>query len=154
MVSAQEGSDYEEDLEPVIEEADDVSQPVGEVWTDGLPTYRGMEYDHQYVIHDDRYVTDRGVHTNQVECLWSLLQPWLEKFRSLSKQGLEQAARTYGFLRSLNLTGAPIHGLIDCIAVNVFRQFRQPTGERVGNCTITRSISLTSTRMNTANCRP
>jgi hypothetical protein len=35
---------------------------------------------------------------------------------------LEQAARTYGFLRSLNFTGAPIHGLIDCIAVNVFRQ--------------------------------
>jgi hypothetical protein len=34
---------------------------------------------------------------------------------------LEQAARTYGFLRSLNLTGAPIHGLVDCIAVNVFR---------------------------------
>jgi hypothetical protein len=36
-------------------------------------------------------------------------------------QGLEQAACTYGFLRSLNLTGAPIHGLVDCIAVNVFR---------------------------------
>jgi hypothetical protein len=38
-----------------------------------------------------------------------------------SKQSLEQAARTYGFFRSLNLTGAPIHGLVDCIAVNVFR---------------------------------
>ena len=36
-------------------------------------------------------------------------------------QSLEQAARTYGFLRSLNLTGAHIHGLVDCIAVNVFR---------------------------------
>ncbi|MDB2225113.1 IS1595 family transposase, partial [Halorubrum ezzemoulense] len=33
----------------------------------------------------------------------------------------EQAARTYGFLRSLNLPGAPIHSLVDCIAVNVFR---------------------------------
>ena len=47
--------------------------------------------------------------------------PWLAKFRGLSKQGLEQAARTYGFLRSLNRTGTPIHGLVDCIAVNVFR---------------------------------
>ncbi|MFT4890646.1 MAG: hypothetical protein ACI9YT_001564 [Halobacteriales archaeon] len=28
---------------------------------------------------------------------------------------------TIGFLRSLNLSHAPIHGVIDCIAVNVFR---------------------------------
>jgi hypothetical protein len=71
--------------------------------------------------YDEEYVSGDGVHTNQAECLWSLLQPWLAKFRGLSKQGLEQAARTYGFLRSLNLTRAPIHGLVDCIAVNVFR---------------------------------
>ena len=121
VISAQEGSDYDEDFGPVIEEADDLSQPLGEVWTDGLPAYRGMEHDHRYVIHDDGYVSDEGVHTNQAECLWSLLQPWLAKFRGLSKPGLEQAARTYGFLRSLNLTGAPIHSLIDCVAVNVFR---------------------------------
>jgi hypothetical protein len=50
-----------------------------------------------------------------------LLQPWLAKFRGLSKQGLEQAARTFGFLRSLNLVGAPIHSLVDCIAVTEFR---------------------------------
>jgi len=67
------------------------------------------------------YVSTDGIHTNQTECLWSLIQPWLAKFRGLSKQGLEQAARTYGFVRSLNLTQAPIHGLIDRIAVNVFR---------------------------------
>jgi len=28
---------------------------------------------------------------------------------------------TFGFLRSLNLTDAPIRGLIDCVAVTVFR---------------------------------
>jgi hypothetical protein len=33
----------------------------------------------------------------------------LAKFRGLSKQGLEQAARTFGFLRSLNLVRAPLH---------------------------------------------
>ena len=80
-----------------------------------------MEHDHRTVIHDEECVSDDGVHTNQVECLWSLLQPWLAKFRGLSKQGLEQAARTYGFLRSLNLVGAPVHSLVDCIAVTVFR---------------------------------
>jgi ribosomal protein S27AE len=121
VVSAAEGTDYDDDLAPVIEEVADLSQPLGEVWTDGLPAYQGMEHDHRYVVHDDGYVSDQGVHTNQAECLWSLLQPWLAKFRGLSKQGLEQAARTYGFLRSLNLTGAPIHALVDCVAVNAFR---------------------------------
>ena len=90
-----------------------------------------MYYGHQCVVHDDKYVSDEGVHTKQVECLWSLLQSWLAKFRGLSKQGLEQPTCTYGFLRSLNPTGAPIYGLIDCITVNVFRQFRQSTEERV-----------------------
>ena len=104
-----------------MKDADDLSQPLGEVWTDGLPAYQGMEYDHRYVIHDEGYVSEDGVHTNQAECLRSLLQPWLAKFRGLSKPGLEQAARTYGFLRSLNLAGAPIYGLVDCIAVNVLR---------------------------------
>jgi len=80
-----------------------------------------MEHDHRYVVQDEGYVSDEGVHTDQAECLWSLLQPWLAKFRGLSKQGLEQAARIYGFLRSLNRTGAPIHSLVDPIAVNVFR---------------------------------
>jgi hypothetical protein len=49
------------------------------------------------------------------------LQPWLAKFRGLSKQGLEQAAYTFGLLRSLNLVKAPTHTLIDCVAVNAFR---------------------------------
>jgi hypothetical protein len=53
VVSAQEGSDYEADLGPVIEEADDLSQPLGAVWTDGLPADRGMEHDHRYVVHDE-----------------------------------------------------------------------------------------------------
>ena len=39
VVSAQEGGDYEDDLEPIIEEGDDLSQPLGKVWTDGLPAY-------------------------------------------------------------------------------------------------------------------
>ena len=83
VVSAEEGTDYDEDLAPVIEEAGDLSQPLGEVWTDGLPAYQGMDHDHRTVIHDERYVSPEGVHTNQVECLWSLVQPWLAKFRGL-----------------------------------------------------------------------
>jgi len=121
VVSAEEGTNYDDELGPVIEEVDELSQPLGEVWTDKLPAYQAMEHEHRTVLHDEEYVSEEGVHTNQAECLWSLLQLWLAKFRSLSKHGLEQAARTYGFLRSLNLIGAPIHGLIDCVAVNAYR---------------------------------
>ena len=121
VVSAEEGSKYEENLGPVIEEVGDLSHALGEVWTDELPAYRGMEHDHRAVVHDEEYVSADVVHTNQAECLWSLLQPWLGEFRGLSKPSLEQAARTYGFLRSLNLAGAPVHGLVDCFAVDVLR---------------------------------
>lgn len=84
-----------------------------------------MEHNHRYVVHDEGYVSEDSVPPNQAKCLWSLLQPWSAKFSGPSKRGLEQATRTYGFLRSLNLTGAPIHGLIDCIAVNVFRSITE-----------------------------
>ena len=60
-----------------------------EIWTDELPAYQGMEYNYRTVVHDEHYVSDEGIHTNQAECLWSLLQPWLAKFRGLSKQSLE-----------------------------------------------------------------
>ena len=91
------------------------------VWTDEHPVYQAMDHDHRTVCHNEESVSDEGVHTNQAECLWSLLQPWLAKFRGLSKSGLEQGARTYGFIRSQNLVEAPIHGFIDCVAVNAFR---------------------------------
>ena len=73
------------------------------------------------MVHTEELVTADGVHINQVECLWSLVNPWLQKFRGLSKPGLEQSVRTYGFVRTLNLAGAPLHGLFDCFIVNVFR---------------------------------
>ena len=42
VVSAAEGTDYDEDLAPVIEEAGDLSQRLGEVWSDGLPAFQDM----------------------------------------------------------------------------------------------------------------
>ncbi len=39
VVSAEEGSAYDETLGPVVEEAGDLSQPLGESWTDELPAY-------------------------------------------------------------------------------------------------------------------
>lgn len=85
VIRAKKGIRYENDLEPVMQEVADLSQPLEEVWTDGLQAYRRMEPDHQTVFHDERYISPEGVHINQVECLWSLVHPWLRKFRGLSK---------------------------------------------------------------------
>ena len=77
-----------------------------------------MEYEHRIVVHEAEFVTEDGVHTNQVECLWSVTEPWLEKFRGLSREGLQTAAHTFGFMRSLTLVKAPIRGVIDCFALS------------------------------------
>jgi hypothetical protein len=39
VVSAEEGTRYDDELGPVIEAVNDLSQPLGEVWTDELPAY-------------------------------------------------------------------------------------------------------------------
>jgi len=121
VIRGQLGIDYSGDLEPVIQEAEDLSQTLGEVWTDGLQAYREMERDHRTVVHKERYVSPDGVHINQAECLFSLVQPWLRKFRGLSKQGLEQAAHTFGIVRSLNLAGESTESIIDCLVIGAFR---------------------------------
>jgi len=123
VIRGQLGIQYETDLEPVMLEAEDLSQPLGEVWTDGLQAYRQMEFDHRIVVHDETYVSPEGVHINQVECLFSVVKPWLRKFRGLSKQGLEQAAHTFGIVRSFNLVGASLEILVDSLAIGSLLSF-------------------------------
>jgi hypothetical protein len=80
-----------------------------------------MDFDHRTVVHKETYVSPEGVHINQAECLFSLVQPWLRKFRGLSKQGLEQAAHTFGIVRSLNLVGESTESIVDCLVIGAFR---------------------------------
>jgi transposase-like protein len=121
VIRAERGAQPEE-LKPALDEVEILSEKLDEVWHDGWRGYAPFVYENEEtVVHSEEFVTDDGVHINQVECLWSLLNPWLAKFRGLSKPGLEQSVRTYGFVRTLNLAGAPLHGLLDCFVVNVFR---------------------------------
>mgnify|MGYP000321381269 FL=1 len=121
VLRAERGANPEE-LKPALDEVEILSEKLEEVWHDGWRGYAPFVYENeQTVVHSEEFVTDDGIHINQVECLWSLLNPWLAKFRGLSKPGLEQSVRTYGFVRTLNLAGAPLHGLLDCFVVNVFR---------------------------------
>ncbi len=95
-------------------------KPPSELWHDGWRGCASLVYENEGIVyHSEEFVTDDGVHVNKIECLWSLITPWLRKFRDLSKSGLEQAIRTYGFVQSLNLVGPPLHGLLDCFVVNV-----------------------------------
>ena len=73
VIRSQRGIDYGENLDPVIQEAEDLSQPLGVVWTNGLQAYREVERDHRAVVHKERYVSPDGVHINQDECLFSLV---------------------------------------------------------------------------------
>ena len=124
VIRAEHGSKAE-DLRSALDETEILSGRIDELWHDEWRGYAPLVYENERtVVHTEEYVTEHGVHTNQVECLWSLVQPWLEKFRGLSKPGLEQSVRTYGFVRTLNLVGAPLHGLVDCFALNVSHQTR------------------------------
>ena len=124
VIRAEHGSKAE-DLRSALDETEILSGRIDELWHDEWRIPAPLVYENERtVVHTEEYVTEDGVHTNQVECLWSLVQPWLEKFRGLSKPGLEQSVRTYGFVRTLNLVGAPLHGLVDCFALNVFHQTR------------------------------
>jgi hypothetical protein len=111
-----------DELRQTLDKVEILSGKIDELWHDGWCGYAPLVSDNEKVVpHSEEFVTDEGVHVNQVECLWSLVNPWLQKFRGLSKPELEQSVRTYGFVRTLNLAKVPLSGLIECFAVNVFR---------------------------------
>ena len=86
-----------EDLKPALDETEILSEKIDELWHDEWRGYAPLVYENeQTVVHTEEYVAEDGVHTNQVGCLWSLIEPWLEKFRGLSKPGLEQSSEPTG----------------------------------------------------------
>ena len=86
-----------EELKPALDEVEVLSGELDEVWHDGWRGYVPFVYDNeQAVVHTEEFVADDGVHINQVAYLWSLMTPWVWKFRGLFKPGLEHSVRTYG----------------------------------------------------------
>jgi hypothetical protein len=120
VIRAERGANPDE-LRQTLDEGEMLSGKIDELWHEGWRGYAPFVYDtEKVVLHSEEFVTDEGVHVNQVECLWSVVNPWLQKFRGLSKPGLGQSVRTYGFVRTLNLAGVPLSGLIDCFTLNMF----------------------------------
>lgn len=56
IVTAEEGTEFERELKPVIDEAKDRSTPFGEVWTDEYPPYQQLDRDHRTVKHEENYL--------------------------------------------------------------------------------------------------
>ena len=56
----------------------------------------------------------------RLSACFSLVQPWLRKFRGLSKQGSEQAVHTVGIVRSLTLASESVDSTIDCPVIGAF----------------------------------
>ncbi len=110
-------------MRQTLEEVEILSGKIDELWHNGWRGYAPLVYNHEKAVpHSEEFVTDEGVHINQVKCPWLFVNLWQQKFRGLSKPGFEQSVRTYGFERTLNLAGIPLSGLIDYFAVIVFAE--------------------------------
>ncbi len=69
VVRAEDGTEADE-LKPAIDEIEVLSGELEEVWHDEWRGYSPLVYEHEEtVVHTDEFVTDEGVHINQVECL-------------------------------------------------------------------------------------
>lgn len=75
MIRAEHGSKAA-DLKPTLDEIEILSSKIDELWHDEWSGYAPLVYEHeQTVVHTDEFVTEDGVHINQIECLWSLIEP-------------------------------------------------------------------------------
>lgn len=125
VIHAEHGAKPDE-LRRTLDEIETLPGRIDGLWHNRWRGYEPLVYQNDQVVpHFEVSVTDDGVHVNQEEDLWSLVTSWLRKFCGPSKPGLEQAVRTYGFVRSPNLVGEPLRGLLDCFVVNVFFQLTQ-----------------------------
>jgi hypothetical protein len=54
VIRSQLGVKYNNDFEPVIQEAEELFQRPGEVWTDRLQAYRKMDFDYWTVVQREK----------------------------------------------------------------------------------------------------
>ena len=76
-------------------------------YTDSASSYRAVQgYFHAYVNHMQKEYARGDVHKNRVECLFSLLKPYLRVFRGLSKTNLPGYLGFFQFLRNFRQQNA------------------------------------------------
>ncbi len=95
VIRAKKGIRYEDDLGPVIQEAEDLSQRLGVVWTDALQAYRWMDYDHRTVIHEDGMFRRTASTLTRLSVCRHSCTRGCGSSAACSKRSLEQAAHTF-----------------------------------------------------------
>jgi transposase len=77
------------------------------LYTDSASSYRAVKgYVHAFVNHTKKEYARGDVHENRAECLFSLLKPYLEVFRGLSKHNLPGYVSFFQFLRNFRSQNA------------------------------------------------
>jgi hypothetical protein len=78
------------------------------LYTDSASSYRALKgYVHEFVNHTQKEYARGNVHENRVECLFSLLKPYLRVFRGVSKLTLPGYIGFFQFLRNFRQQRTP-----------------------------------------------
>src|SRR5437660_2842583 len=91
-----------------VQKAADLAVHAGSrLYTDSASSYRAVKgYVHEFVNHTRKEYARGEVHENRVECLFSLLKPYLRVFRGLSKINLPGYVGFFQFLRNFRQQNA------------------------------------------------
>jgi ISXO2 transposase-like protein len=85
-----------------VQRAADLAVQAGSrLYIDSASSYRALKgYVHDFVNHTQKEYARGDVHENRAECLFSLLKPYLQVFRGLSKTNLPGYVSFFQFLRN------------------------------------------------------
>ena len=87
-----------------VQKAADLAVHAGSrLYTDSASSYRALKgYVHDFVNHTKKEYARGDVHENRAECLFSLLKPYLQVFRGISKTNLPGYVGFFQFLRNFH----------------------------------------------------
>jgi len=91
-----------------VQQAADLAVQAGSrLYTDSARSYRALTgYVHAFVYHPQQEYARGEVHENRAECLFSLLKPYLQVFRGMSKFNLPGYLGFFQFLRNIRQRNA------------------------------------------------
>jgi transposase-like protein len=83
-----------------VQKAADLAVQMGSrLYTDSASSYRALKgYVHEFVNHTKKEYARGEIHENRAECLFSLLKPYLQVFRGISKTNLPGYLGFFQFL--------------------------------------------------------
>jgi transposase-like protein len=120
-------------VQTVQQAADLAVQAGSRLYTDSARSYRALKgYVHEFVNHTKQDYARGEVHENRAECLFSLLKPYLQVFRGISKINLPGYVGFFQFLQNVRQRNAFEQAeMILCAALDPSLASRARKGEFV-----------------------